>query len=104
MEIELTAQDSERLSLTDSQLLELDRLAALCESHFGGPQDVEWAFTRDCLLLLQSRPITRCGATHLRRTRANGRPILLQFSRHLASHWPREPNRPARTMSSPRRR
>lgn len=63
MEIELTAQDSERLSLTDSQLLELDHLAALCESHFGGPQDVEWAFTRDCLLLLQSRPITRFGAT-----------------------------------------
>jgi EmrB/QacA subfamily drug resistance transporter len=63
MEIELTTQDSERLSLTDSQLLELDRLAVLCESHFGGPQDVEWAFTRDCLLLLQSRPITRFGST-----------------------------------------
>ena len=28
------------------------------ESHFGGPQDVEWAIAADKLFLLQSRPIT----------------------------------------------
>ena len=54
----LSPQDSARLSLTDTQLLDLERLAVLCESHFGGPQDVEWAFADDSLVLLQSRPIT----------------------------------------------
>ena len=104
VEIELTARDSERLSLTDPQLLELDHLAALCESHFGGPQDVEWAFTRDCLLLLQSRPITRFGATASRRARASGG-TSAHYSRQLAVPLG-ERNRTgrAKTMSRVRRR
>lgn len=42
----------------------LAALAARVERLYGGPQDVEWAITRDGrLLLLQSRPVTAGGAT-----------------------------------------
>ncbi|MBZ0233326.1 MAG: hypothetical protein K8M05_13435 [Deltaproteobacteria bacterium] len=34
------------------------RLRARCEQLFGGPQDLEWAFSGDRLHLLQSRPVT----------------------------------------------
>jgi EmrB/QacA subfamily drug resistance transporter len=55
-------EDILRPSLTDPQLMELDRLARRCETHFAGPQDIEWAFTGGELFLLQSRPITRGGS------------------------------------------
>ena len=51
-------EDQKRLSLTDPQLLALHRLAAQCEEHFGAPQDLEFAFEKGQLHLLQSRPIT----------------------------------------------
>ncbi len=51
--------DVERASLTDEQLLALHRLATECERYFGGPQDLEFAFEKGKLFLLQSRPITR---------------------------------------------
>lgn len=53
------ADDILRLSLTDAQLGELHALASRCEEHFGGPQDIEWAFAGGRLVLLQSRPITQ---------------------------------------------
>jgi pyruvate,water dikinase len=51
--------DVARLSLTDEQLLALHDLASQCETHFGGARDLEWAFSKGELFLLQSRPITR---------------------------------------------
>jgi rifampicin phosphotransferase len=45
-------------TLTESQALEVSHLAAKCETHFGCPQDIEWAFENFQLFLLQSRPIT----------------------------------------------
>lgn len=56
------AEDVSRPSLTDEQLLRLHELAKQCESWFGGPQDIEFAFEGERLFLLQSRPITRVGA------------------------------------------
>ena len=53
------ADDILRLSLTDEQLQELHALASRCEEHYGGPQDIEWAFADGSLVLLQSRPITK---------------------------------------------
>lgn len=44
--------------LTDTDLEELDRLASVCEAHFGGPQDIEWAKAEARIWLLQSRPVT----------------------------------------------
>lgn len=49
------------LCLDDSQLVRLAALGRKAEHVFGGPQDVEWAFSGDELHLLQSRPITRVG-------------------------------------------
>jgi len=48
-------------SLTDEQACQVARLAARVESHFGFPQDVEWALSHGDLFLLQSRPITTLG-------------------------------------------
>ncbi|MBK7584004.1 MAG: PEP/pyruvate-binding domain-containing protein [Myxococcales bacterium] len=46
------------LCLDDRELGELDSLATECENHFGGTQDLEWAFTSGKLHLLQRRAIT----------------------------------------------
>ena len=51
--------DVARLSLTDAQLTSLHELASQCEAHFGSARDLEWAFSKGELFLLQSRPITR---------------------------------------------
>jgi EmrB/QacA subfamily drug resistance transporter len=56
---ELTAK---QLTLSDRQLAQLHALAAKCEEHFGAPQDIEFAFARGELFLLQSRPVTRIGS------------------------------------------
>lgn len=47
-----------RLSLDGAQLAQLHVLASRCEEHFGGAQDIEWAFHRGELVLLQARPVT----------------------------------------------
>lgn len=57
-EVEVAPEDVTRLSLSDDQLLALHRLAHQCETFFGAPQDLEWAFAGGELHLLQSRPIT----------------------------------------------
>jgi pyruvate,water dikinase len=45
--------------LDDEQLAELHALASKCEEHHEGPHDIEFAFSRDRLYLLQRRAITR---------------------------------------------
>ncbi|MCC7106891.1 MAG: phosphoenolpyruvate synthase [Chloroflexi bacterium] len=45
--------------LSDAQALELASVGAAVETHYGAPQDVEWAFGPDSALwLVQTRPIT----------------------------------------------
>ncbi len=44
--------------LADEQILELSHLGQCAAEHFGCPQDLEWALADQCLVLLQSRPIT----------------------------------------------
>lgn len=48
-----------QLCLDDAQLHRLHLLAGRCEEVFGDDQDLEWAFERDELYLLQCRPMTR---------------------------------------------
>ena len=50
-------------ALTDSQVLDVARLARSTADHFGCPQDIEWARRGDLLYLLQSRPITSLDRT-----------------------------------------
>lgn len=45
-------------ALRDDQIVELTKLIAKCESHYGIPMDTEWAYENGKLYLLQSRPIT----------------------------------------------
>ncbi len=47
-----------RACLDDREVQEVARLARRCASHFGRPQDIEWAIEGERLYLLQSRPIT----------------------------------------------
>ena len=55
------AIDPERQSepaLTDAQVVRLARLGRKIETHFGGPQDIEWCLVDDGFQIVQSRPIT----------------------------------------------
>jgi pyruvate,water dikinase len=45
--------------LTDDMLSRLHDLARRCESFFGAGLDIEWAFARNVLYLLQCRTMTR---------------------------------------------
>jgi pyruvate,water dikinase len=59
---EKLAYDRQRAaSLTDEQALDVARLAAKVETHYGSPQDIEWGLYHGQLYLLQSRPITTLG-------------------------------------------
>lgn len=50
--------DAERFCLTDGQALEVTRLLKTVESRNAKPMDIEWAYERGKLYLLQARPIT----------------------------------------------
>ena len=73
---ELAETERERLSLEEPMLRELAALALHVESHFGVPQDIEWAVAdgstlpgggpSHAIFLLQSRPITNLPPAPLR--------------------------------------
>ena len=50
--------DRTRYSLRDTDLQQLAALARRVQTHYGAPQDTEWALSRGRLYLLQARPIT----------------------------------------------
>ena len=52
------ASGKRRLVLTTHELTQLVRVARHIEAHFGGPQDIEWAFDDGRLYVVQTRPIT----------------------------------------------
>ncbi len=56
--VEAPAAKRHAPALSDDEVLELARLCLRVEQHYGGPQDVEWAFDDRALYLLQSRPVT----------------------------------------------
>ncbi|MCI4126428.1 phosphoenolpyruvate synthase [Bacillus haynesii] len=45
-------------TLTDRQILQLERIGRQIEAHFGRPQDIEWCLANDTFYIVQSRPIT----------------------------------------------
>lgn len=45
-------------TLTDKQILELERMGRKIEAYFGCPQDIEWCLYEDEFYIVQSRPIT----------------------------------------------
>ncbi len=48
----------ERQKLTGDQIRELARIGRDVEAHYGGPQDIEWAFEGGKFYLTQARPVT----------------------------------------------
>ena len=45
-------------TLSDEQVLDLERIGRKLEAHFGCPQDIEWCLVDDTFYIVQSRPIT----------------------------------------------
>lgn len=55
---EIEADRQNRQTLTDSQILQLERMGRAIEAYFGCPQDIEWCLANDDFYIVQSRPIT----------------------------------------------
>ncbi len=53
----------EHLCLDDDQLALLNALAGKCEEVYGPARDIEWAFARGQLYVLQCRAVTRAGSS-----------------------------------------
>jgi len=47
-----------RQKITDNEIKDLARVCKRIEEHYGYPQDIEYAFEKDNLYIVQSRPIT----------------------------------------------
>ncbi|KAL1502561.1 hypothetical protein ABEB36_007686 [Hypothenemus hampei] len=68
-------------SITEKQALKIGAVGVLLENHFGGPRDIEWAFYKDKLYLLQSRPITTLNSwTDLELTHELDSPFITENS------------------------
>lgn len=57
-EKKIAAEDQNRQTLTDGQILELEKISRRIEAHFGLPQDIEWCLYENKFYIVQSRPIT----------------------------------------------
>jgi len=52
--------------LGDRKIKKLTKTCKDIEKYFGKPQDIEWAFTKNKLFILQARPITTLGAKKIK--------------------------------------
>lgn len=48
----------EKQKLVEADIIDLAKIGVQIEQHYGFPQDIEWAFERGNLYIVQSRPIT----------------------------------------------
>ncbi|MFC8561818.1 phosphoenolpyruvate synthase [Peribacillus frigoritolerans] len=58
MEKEIEPGQQVLSTLSDEQVLGLERIGRKLEAHFGCPQDIEWCLVGDTFYIVQSRPIT----------------------------------------------
>jgi len=58
VELGVSEDDRAQCCLSDQQTLQLASVAEQLEDAFGNARDIEWAFDKDVLYLLQARPIT----------------------------------------------
>jgi len=56
--VELSEKEGGKQKLTGKQIIELARICAKIEKHYGFPCDIEWAFANEEFYITQSRPIT----------------------------------------------
>ena len=70
--------------LADDLVIKLAKLGAHIEDHYGHPQDIEWAYENNKLLIVQSRPVTTLNPnqkkleTHLDKKLAVGSTLILE--------------------------
>jgi len=57
-EKKIEAERQNMQTLTDEQILQLERLGRRIEAYFGCPQDIEWCLYENKFFIVQSRPIT----------------------------------------------
>ena len=57
-QVRLQGTERTQPALTDAQILELVEIATQIETHYGSPQDIEWAIADGAIYITQSRPIT----------------------------------------------
>lgn len=55
---EIQPEQQQRATLTDEQILQLERMGRKIETHFSCPQDIEWCLADNNFLIVQNRPIT----------------------------------------------
>jgi pyruvate,water dikinase len=74
----VNADDTGNPCLTDEEAIQLGRWTLLLETHFGSPQDVEWAMDRNRkLIFLQSRPLRLLDHKVPNHQPLSGYPLLL---------------------------
>jgi pyruvate,water dikinase len=57
-EKKIEAERQNMQTLTDEQILQLEKTGRSIEAYFGRPQDIEWCLYEDEIYIVQSRPIT----------------------------------------------
>ena len=57
-QVELSSEEGQLAALSDSQIITLTKLGSQIETHYGTPQDIEWALVKGQFYIVQSRPIT----------------------------------------------
>jgi pyruvate,water dikinase len=63
--VEVLDEEGQTAALTDSQVLELARIALILEDHFLTPQDIEWSIDdQGQIFILQSRPLKQLDLKH----------------------------------------
>ncbi|MBO0777940.1 MAG: phosphoenolpyruvate synthase, partial [Ktedonobacteraceae bacterium] len=55
---QLGPDQQKKQTLTDEQMLQLEKTGRRIEAYFGRPQDIEWCLSEGQLYIVQSRPIT----------------------------------------------
>ena len=61
--LSLEPDEANRRVLTDAEVIVVARLGVRVETHYGAPQDLEWAEQDGTFYLVQTRPITTLGDT-----------------------------------------
>ncbi|MBF9253247.1 phosphoenolpyruvate synthase [Pontibacter sp. 172403-2] len=55
---EIDPEQQNAQTLTDTEIIELERLGRKIEAYFGKPQDIEWCLSDGTFFIVQSRPMT----------------------------------------------
>lgn len=90
---DLSGEMSQKPSLNDQEVFQIWETGGKMETLFGRPQDMEWTFCKNQLIILQSRPITSAGFKEsddkrtwyltLHRSYENLKKLYIKIEQHL---------------------